>query len=247
MRSIVIILFALISLPVFSQLSRKQTIVLDDGSRIMGTIVSDSSGTVSVKITNPQVINVDKSKISSIEAYVDPNQMLSKSKGYYIQFSSSLLAGKNDWGNAYSMSFQLSNGYQFPWGLSVGLGSGIEHFNVPLIPLYADISYHPWNGRVSPFLYVRSGYSFALTDQETNYLEYDYMSNYGDPEGGLLLNGGVGLSLFTWNKAAVTLGLGYRFQKVTVDRYNYWWGSNYSTEIISYFNRFEMKLGFLFR
>ena len=247
MNKIVLLLFLLTSFPLFAQRKGTQTLLLNDGSQVTGTIVSDSMGVYKVQVIEPQEVIVNKSQVSSIKTYYISEQFNPWDKGYYIHFTSSLLAGKNDWGDTYTMSFQLSNGFQLSKGFSLGLGSGIESFDVPLIPLYADICYHPFNWRVSPNIYLRTGYSFALVDEETIYYTTDIMYNDSYPKGGFLFNAGIGLTMFTWNRAAVTLGLGYRYQKVTVSRYNYWWSSTSAREQVTYFNRFELKLGFLFR
>ncbi len=171
------------------------------------------------------------------------NQFGSRTPGYYVHFKVSVLAGKNESGDAYNASFQLSNGMQFADGFSLGVGLGIEELGAPVIPLYADIKYNYLPGRVSPFLFVRAGYGFALQVEADDY--YD-SNNLNSPVGGFMFNGGIGMALFSFQRTAITVGLGYRYQKVTIPVYNYWW-SSYSREVETKFNRIEILFGFIFR
>lgn len=246
MKKYLLPLLILIPIWVAAQRPAKQTIVLKDGSRLAGAILLDSADMLMVKLAYPQVVNIHKSQVVSIETYSNPFQTLSQSNGYYIHFTSNLLVGRNDNGDATTMSFQISNGYQFSNGISLGLGSGIENFGVNMLPLYADLKFHTWNSRISPFVYMRGGYSFALSDERTVYYEDFYYTGYKQ-KGGILLNGGVGIAMFTWNNAAVNIGMGYRFQMATTTYDNPWWTSTYRREIVTYFNRFEIQIGIIFR
>jgi hypothetical protein len=51
---------------------RKYTVVLNDGSRITGTIVGDSTDFFDLKIASPQVIRIDRSEVSSFESLKYP-------------------------------------------------------------------------------------------------------------------------------------------------------------------------------
>lgn len=153
------------------------------------------------------------------------------------------MAGKNESGDAYNASFQLSNGMQFDNGFSLGVGSGIEELGAPVIPLYVDIKYNYLPGRISPFLFLRAGYGFALQVEPDDYYENN---NLNPPYGGFMFNGGIGMAMFSFQRTAITVGLGYRYQKVTIPLYNYWW-SSYSREVETKFNRIEILFGFIFR
>lgn len=235
----------LFSLASFGQEKQKQIITLNDGSRLSGIIVSDSMDVLQLSILDNQTIQVEKSDIKAIRPTIQATQTLSKTKGYYIHFTTSVLAGENDLGNAYDMSFHLSNGYQIANGVRIGLGSGIENLAVPVIPLYADINYHPLNSRISPYIYLKWGYGFALLEQEN--MNVYYYEPIVDSKGGLMFNGGLGMAMYTWENAAVTIGIGYRYQNVTVSKRNDWWGGTSTTEYETNFNRIELQLGFVFR
>jgi len=225
---------------------RKYNVVLNDGSRISGTIVGDSAGYLDIRVTTPQVIRIGKSQVSSVDALTYPVKKNLKTEGYYIRFSTGILSGKNENGNQSSFSFHLANGYQFKNGIGIGVGTGIEELGVVIIPLYADLNYTPLNSRISPYAWLKTGYGFAASEEP---VYYDYYGSAGSKsEGGFLFNTGAGISMFTWSRTAINIGIGYRYQKVTISRDQYWWGSGTTVrESVTHFNRLELQLGFIFR
>jgi len=224
---------------------RKYSVVLSDGSRVSGTIVGDSDGYLDVKVTTPQVIRIGKSQVSSVEALKYPVKKSMNTDGYFIRFSTSILSGKNESGNQSSLSFHLSNGYQFKNGVAIGIGSGMEELGVVIVPIYADINYTPLSSRISPYVWLKTGYGFATSDQAVNY-EY-YSAENSNSEGGFLFNAGAGISLYTWPRTAINIGIGYRYQKVTISSDQYWWNGTAIRETVTHFNRLELQLGFIFR
>ena len=225
---------------------RKFNVVLNDGSRISGTIVADSAGYLDIKVTTPQIIRIGKSQVSSVDALTYPIKKNLKTDGYFIRFSTGILSGKNENGNQGSLSFHLSNGYQFKNGIAVGIGSGMEELGVVLVPLYADLRFTPLNSGLSPYIWLKAGHGFAITDQAVSYVD-DAASTGKKHDGGFLFSTGAGISIFSWNRTAVNIGIGYRYQKVTISRDQYWWGGGTSVrETVTYFNRLELHLGFIF-
>lgn len=246
MKRTLTVLFICLSLTGLAQEKNKQSIILNDGSTISGTIVSNTHDSIRIVITKPETISISKNEIKDIEGSWNPEQLLSKSKGYFIYFSPSIFMGKNNKENLYTISFNLSNGYQLSNGLGIGFGVGVEQMGAPLLPVYTEITYHPWNKQLSPFVYLKSGYGFAFGRKEEQIIYYDYApysaSNY---KGGFLFNAGIGLANFTWLKSAVTIGVGYRYQRVTSSEQYSWNGG--IIETVTNFNRVELKFGFLFK
>lgn len=233
----------LLSLSVTGQ-HRKSTVVLYDGSRISGTIVGDTAGYLDIKVLTPQVIRIGKSQVSSVEAVRYPIKKNMKNSGYYARFSAGFLSGKNESGSQSSLSLHLSNGWQFKNGVAIGIGSGMEELGVVLVPLYADLRYTPLNSGLSPFVWIKTGHGFALTDQPGNYVNDASADKYHD--GGFLFNSGVGVSMFSWRRTAVNVGIGYRYQKVTLNEPLYWWGGGYVKQTVTQYYRLEFHLGFVF-
>lgn len=233
----------LLTLSLTGQKQRNQTVVLYDGSRISGTIVGDSADYLDIKVMTPQIIRIGKSQISSLEASVYPAKKNLKTEGYYIQIAASVLTGKDSTGSLSGNSFHFSNGYQFRNGIVAGIGTGMEKMNVTIVPLYVEFRYYPLSTKISPYAWIKSGYGFATTDVPyTNYLE-----PWGESEGGFLFGAGAGVALFTWQRAAINIGIGYRYQKISLSRDEYWWGGSSVRETVTQFNRLELQVGFIFR
>jgi hypothetical protein len=238
------VLLVALTLSATGQKQEKQTVVLNDGSRISGTIVTDSSDFLEIKVVVPQVLKINKAQVSFMEPAKDPVKEYHKTAGYFIQLSASILKGKNDLGNTTSHSFHLSNGFQFKNGLGVGIGSGLEEMEITIIPLYADVRYYPVKTRISPYAVLKTGYGFAASDKD---LERDFFYTPVDSRGGFLFSAVAGISLYTWQRLGVNIGVGYRYQKITISQEQYWWGGPTTKETVTHFNRFELQLGFTFR
>jgi hypothetical protein len=243
-RAFVTVIFVALTLTAAGQKKRKQIVMLNDGSRISGTIVTDSSDYLEIKIVVPQILKIRKNRVSFMEPLAYPVKVNQKTEGYYIQLSASILTGINKLGNTTSYSLHLSNGYQFKNGLGIGFGSGLEEMDITIIPLYADVRYYPLQTRISPYALLKTGYGFAASDKD---LERDFYYTPVDSKGGFLFNAVAGISLYTWQRVAINIGVGYRYQKIAISQEQYWWGRASTKETVTHFNRIELQLGFTFR
>jgi hypothetical protein len=99
------------------------------------------------------------------------------------------------------------NGYHLNRALSMGIGVGIEWYDgYELVPLYADIRYHPALTEWAPFFYGNLG--FGLGFLENNH------------DGGLMGGLGGGIQKSVNPNLALVGSLGYRFQGNTVGTEN---------------------------
>lgn len=239
---LVVILLAL-TVTLAAQRSQKQTVVLNGGSRITGTVLAADQDSVKMRITTPQVITLKKSDVEQGSAATVIERQHIDRHGYTIGMSASSLTGRKDEENVGSMSFLISNGYSFRNGLSLGIGTGYEEIDVAVMPLYADFRYHPLKTRMSPFAWVKGGWSFAFGDLDNGqYYYYDFPK----ARGGIMYCAGAGIELASWGGNAVNFGVGYRFQKITF-KYS---ESTYMTtprELVTSYNRIEVQVGFVFR
>jgi hypothetical protein len=238
-----ILLFAL-TIAASAQKREKQTVVLHGGSRITGTILVDSSDYLKLRITSPQVITLKKSEVSLTTPSQNIEKPVADRHGYSIRISASVLAGRNSKGNTGSMSFHLSNGYRFRNGMSVGLGAGYEELDMVLLPVYADLRYHPLKTRLSPFVWIKGGYAFSVGDPDSE--QYYFYGSYPESKGGFMFNAGTGIALYSWQRNAVNIGIGYRYQKISFRQVNIW-SEGTNNELVTYFNRIELQFGFIFR
>lgn len=224
----------------------KQTVVLDDGSRITGTIISDSAGFLTVRLTKPAIIIINKEKIVSSGKPGKPEIPVTDYHGFNIKFSAGLLGGNSETGRVNSFIFHAATGYQFRNGLSAGAGTGFEDVNATLIPVYADVRYHPLKTRVSPFGWVKLGYAIPVSDYRADIINYQGFVP-GKTYGGLLFSTGVGIALWSWRGNAVTIGAGYRTQRIRIIQEPSYRYDIRVREVISDFRRFEVQFGLIFR
>jgi len=244
MRISTAIILCALTVNLSAQKREKQTVVLNGGSWLTGTILVDSSDYLKVRITSPQVITLKKSDVSLTTPAQSIEKPVADRHGYSIKLSASVLTGRNSEGNTRSMSFHLSNGYRFRNGISVGFGTGLEELDVALLPVYTDLRYYPFKSRLSPFVWAKGGWSFLFGDQDGE--QYYYYGTYPEAKGGIMFNAGTGIELASWRRNAVNIGIGYRYQKITFRRVNNW-GEITTNERDTYFNRIEVQFGFIFR
>jgi len=243
-RVIFVILFSAITIAVSSQKRERSEVVLNDGSVITGTIVADSDDFLKIKMKRPQVITLSKAHVYSTGTVRRSAYYLRETKGYSIRLSTSLLAGRNESGNKGSLSIHLSNGYQFRSGLAAGFGTGVEELDVLVMPVFGELKYQPFKTRLSPFLWIKGGYGFPLTNKGGG--DYYYYGNYTASKGGLMFSAGSGLALYSWNRNAVNIGIGYRYQKISFEQKNTW-THEVQNELVTRFERIEILFGFIFR
>lgn len=221
----------------------KQTIVLGNGTSLEGIVVADSSDYLKLRLTTPRVLTIRKSDILQVAPEYPVEKPFTGRQGYAIRLSVSTLVGRDSEGNNGNLSIHLSNSYQFGNGISVGFGTGLEELNVPVMPFYADLRYYPMHSRLSPFIWMKSGWSLAFGHLENG--QYYY---YGLPKsrGGNMFNAGTGIELASWRRNAVIIGVGYRYQKISFSYDNSRFTEPVS-EIITRFNRVEVQFGLVFR
>lgn len=242
-RITAVILTIALTVSLSAQNSRKQTVVLNGGSRLTGTILFADPDSLTMRINSPQVISLKKSDLSMSTPAQGIEKPVIDRHGYSIRLSASSLTGRSDQENVGSMSFHFSNGYTFRNGLSLGLGTGYEELDVTVMPLYADLRYHPLKTRMSPFAWIKSGWSFTFGKlEEGPYYYYAFPESRGGP----MFNAGAGIELASWRSNAVNIGVGYRYQKITY-KYDHVPYEQIMNEIITRFNRIEVQFGFVFR
>ena len=237
-------LLLIISLTSPAQKPKERVVVLNDGTRMSGIVVADSSGYLWVRIRRPRIIMISKSQVYSTANVRNGVTGYADKKGYSIRVSASILAGRNNSGKVGTMSFHLSNDYQFSNGLSAGFGTGIEKLDLWVMPVYAGLTYQPLRTRVSPFAWVKGGYGFPLGGRTSG--NYYYYDNYPEPKGGIMFSTGTGIALYSWRRNAVSIGIGYHYQKIRFRQEMIGYGE-LNNELVTHFNRIEVQFGFIFR
>ena len=139
------------------------------------------------------------------------------------------------------LSFILSGKYALNDRISVGISTGAEYFEIPLLPAAGEIHLDIFKRRATPYLYVKGGYGFKLLPDEAN---NEYTSKY---RGGPLFGAGIGIKKRFNPEFAMTFSIGYRHQQTFEERdylFEDWWRSDYTRQY--FMNRTAFKIGFVF-
>ena len=131
-----------------------------------------------------------------------------------------------------------THSYLFRNGLSPGMGTGLEFFEQPTIPLYLSCSWQMYTQKFSPFAGVKTGYSFALEDPV---YVWEYTT---DAIGGMMWSAGIGTRIWLSHRNAMVISLLYRYQGIHSVRTWEWTGEK--TELLKKYNRLELRVGFQF-
>jgi hypothetical protein len=118
-----------------------------------------------------------------------------------------------------SPSFTLTNGYMFNEHWAAGAGVGFEIFNYNLFPLFAELRYTLWDHKISPFVDLKGGYSFASFKSKhydelyLNWSPYNIndarLRNYG----GFMFHPEVGVKVPLNENSDLLFTVAYRYQK----------------------------------
>jgi hypothetical protein len=128
------------------------------------------------------------------------------------------------------------SGIRFASGIRLGLGSGIEKFDESVIPFFCYFSLPFGKSPSFPFVYLKGGYGVAFLSSSTQ-TQWDDRGSYG----GLMLGSGVSLTVFSWQGAVLSAGIGYRFQKLIGKEQGPW-----HTRKIVDVNRIDLQLAINF-
>jgi hypothetical protein len=188
-----------------------------------------------------------------------------KEKGFYNIMHVSLLFGSNLYSGSSNSSYFLTNlvkapsftttnGYIFNKHWSAGAGIGLEIFNYNLFPLFAELRYTFWDHEISPFVVLKSGYSFAgfkarhFDDLNLDWPPYNIndatIRNYG----GFLLNPEVGVKVPLNENTDLLFTAAYRYLKTkSVVRKENTFGQFEEWEHNEWINRLSLGIAVMFR
>ena len=182
----------------------QEIVHLKNGSIIRGTII-EIIPNESIKIeTRDRSIFVYK--MDDIERITKEGRQNNSHKTYnIIGYRGFVDIGLTTAGYGYDSrgEFSTSHGYQFDPYLYAGMGTGIHLYGDSriLVPIFADVRYTFMNRTVSPYVNLRTGYSFKL---------------HGDIDGGYYLSPTGGLRIMLRESFALNLAMGYSLQKIEI-------------------------------
>ena len=222
----------------------EDVIYLKNGSVIRGQIIEQKFGEyVKIESYGANVWVFDAEAIDRIvkaEAINLKKQGIIKETGYFNVSEAGVLGGKDDFGNKFSLSVLVTNGYKFKNKISAGVTTGLEVMEIASAPALADVRFDFSNKKFTPFIAAHAGYSFPLT----NY--YNATGNHVY-QGGYSLGAAAGIKNYFTDNTALVFSIGFRQTQLISHESVWWWNGerqNIMTEQI--FNRVSVHLGFLF-
>ena len=188
-----------------------------------------------------------------------------KEKGFYNIMHVSLLLGSSQFIDGQnnsntrpplniSPSFTITNGYLINKHWAAGAGVGYEIFNYNLFPLFAQLRYTLWDHKISPFLALDGGYSFAnfkakhYDELYLNWPPYNINDTRLRNYGGLMIQPEAGVKVPLNENSDLLFTVGYRYQKTkSVARKEYTNGQFDEWEHNEYINRLSFGIAIMFR
>ena len=228
------LIFSLLAAIIFAQ---NDIVYLKDGSIIHGKIVEKNDSTLRLKALNEHLWLIPQAQILKFE--LESDEISTDSVNYIVSFELGLSVGKNSPLN-YIPNFYFINGLRFHNHFSVGLGTGIDFADVPILPVFADFRYKFLNRKKSPVAFVQAGYAWALSEHESFYQDWN-------EKGGYLLSAGIGGEYKISNSLIFSLSVAYHYQKLASTYTSDWWEIPEQTiERNYYYRRVIFRFGLMF-
>lgn len=206
-------------------IEKEDVVYLKNGSIIRGNIQEQKMGeNLKIELLGGSILVYQQIEIDSIKkedkivvAKTNP-ELVIKQKGFRNITEAGIIFGKgssNDYRyyygysrNDFGVQLHTINGYQFNRFLFAGAGVGIERFisyRQSFAPFYLRLSSDLLKKRATPYIFTDIGYAlFWVNDISSD--SYNYYNN----KGGLFLQAGGGVRIFTRNKTSVQIGVAYK-------------------------------------
>jgi hypothetical protein len=210
-----------IFLSLIASAQKNSLVKLKNGSAIRGEVLKNDTTGVSIETKDGSLWNFSAAEVLAIEE----SSINVNSTGFYNRTSLGILGGSE-----IGYSLRTVNGYSFNRHWEVGLGVGIDRFLwTPYIPIFAEGRYSLFTGATRPFVSAHAGYEMPLRNFEFN-------------KGGLTTGLDLGVTHYFSKHLGISTSAGYRFALL---KENSMWWDDFTT--ISQLNRYEIRLGLVFR
>lgn len=219
MRLSLFIISILLSLSAFNQLN--SVVYLKNGSAVRGEVLQNDSTVVRLRTRDGSYWNFNPAEVESIQKY----EAEIPARGFYNRTSIGILSGES-----FDASLRVVNGFALNRHWELGLGLGLESMRWDgYIPVFLEARYAVFKGSTRPYLGVHAGYEMPVRN-----MQFD--------KGGF--SGGVefGVTNYFSRHIGISTSIGYRYSYMV--QKNSWWDDFVTT---TQMNRFEIRLGFVFR
>ncbi len=158
-----------------------------------------------------------------------------KEKGYFNYTSIGLLIGSSGDTDTHITSFLMEHNYQTDKHFAIGLVTGLEWFDVMVLPIGANLKLIlPKQKQSALWGGLSTGYAFAL--EEIEFMDFEV----NDTKGGAFFNSEIGYNFPSLHKYNLFVAVGYRYHVFEFTRSD--WVVTEVTRKITY-NRFSVRLG----
>jgi hypothetical protein len=240
-KYLVVFILLIISIFNVSAQKSKDVLYLKNGSTVYGNLLEIVSDQYKIKTSDGRIFVFSASEVEkfSMEIHQFSGR---KNDGFGFALEAGILLGSQDTEYEAPFSFNFLGGYTIKTKNIISIGSGVEFFGKPYIPLFLEYKYLILEKRVTPFIYMRGGGVMHLggSDSET----YDIYNQYApyNYKGGLSLGIGTGIS-WARDEYESYLSFGYRYAHTSYEKKEY---TQTSSTYESVMNRLEIKFGFRF-
>jgi len=240
-KNLVVFILLMISIFNVSAQKSKDVLYLRNGSIIYGNLLEIVSDQYKIKTSDGSIFIFPASDVAKFTTEIRQFNVR-KSEGFGFAIEAGILLGSQDAEYVAPFSFNILGGYTLHTNNIISIGSGVEFFGKPYVPLFFEYKYLITEKRATPFIYMRGGGVMHLggSDSET----YDVYNQY-EPynfKGGLSVGIGTGISWFR-DEYESYLSFGYRYAHTSYQKKEY---TQTSSTYESIMNRLEIKFGFRF-
>jgi hypothetical protein len=240
-------LFLLSSLALTSH-AQKRYVHLNDGTILKGQLLySENADILRIK-SRGNIFAYHRNDIDTILTQSNREAAPLEFKNYF-RTGITRLVGHSANEDKSPTAFQLSFNHHLLKGISAGIGGGMEYYKeATFIPAFANLEYRFRDTHFSPYVFTKAGYLFAADEKVPGGpVHYDMLSSFApyqseglSPEGGFLINPGVGFTMMLGHNFGLGFGIGYRYHSISFKGDN-----DYQLEY--QYNRLTFDLGILFK
>jgi hypothetical protein len=222
MKTFTTLLLMLLTIVATAQKNPVTTIYFKDGTTLKGRIIENNPGgelkvetkdksiwlykdadIVKMKVTRKELRKQNRPKPDTIKTTL----VYTLSKGIFTQLQAEIMPSKKQSSEGTIPSMLGVAGYQLNKHFSVGLGTGVEAYQVSLLPIFGDFRYYFHNDRFTPFINIKAGYAFPLENSKDQTYNVEMKS-----KGGLMGGVELGYVRSLSDETKFTFSIGYRYQ-----------------------------------
>lgn len=238
----VIVLLGTAFLSLQAQKNLVDVVYLKNGSIIRGSIteiVPDSIVKMEMAGGSMLIFKSNEVKLISKEAVQKKERIknVSLSRGYRFGFDGGWIFASSDNNNKSPFSIHIINHYHVFSSTAVGIGGGIEFFDITQAPLFLDLRQYLNRKSYAVYLFVQGGALFPVGPN--HYQRYGYLTKGKE---GYMVNPGLGFLFPLGERAGMTVSISYRYQEMKSVIEDYYKTDYRLTEKM---NRVNLRIGFM--